>query len=176
MLYIRADFVSFLKKHLVIGQFFRSRFWLVEIAHWRFVKSGWLFHKVKQWRSRLVAGWVTAVLDFVEDPTNAEALHGILVCVFLLFLLFFVVVFVVVVVVIVFVVFFYRFWEIPSSSLSSFNSTALRKHAYLNILKFLPPKTENFQMKNSDNFHISAQNIDCGTRSNCLADLCFEQK
>ena len=31
------------------------------------------------------------------------------------------------------------------------------------ILKFLPPKNENFQIKNSDNFHISAQNIDCGT-------------
>ena len=39
---------------------------------------------------------------------------------------------------------------------------ALRKHAYSNILKTLPPKTENFQMKNSDIFHISAQNIDCG--------------
>ena len=38
----------------------------------------------------------------------------------------------------------------------------LRKYAYSNILKFLPPKNENFQMKNSDNFHISAQNIDCG--------------
>ena len=24
-----------------------------------------------------------------------------------------------------------------------------------------PPKTENFQIKNSDIFHISAQNIDC---------------
>ena len=24
------------------------------------------------------------------------------------------------------------------------------------------PKTENFQIKNSDIFHISAQNIDCG--------------
>ena len=38
----------------------------------------------------------------------------------------------------------------------------LRKHAYSNILNFLPPKNENFQMKNSDNFHISAQNIDYG--------------
>ena len=28
--------------------------------------------------------------------------------------------------------------------------------------KFYDQKTENFQMKNSDNFHISAQNIDCG--------------
>ena len=39
---------------------------------------------------------------------------------------------------------------------------SLRKHAYSNILKILPPKNENFQMKNSDIFHISAQNIDCG--------------
>ena len=38
----------------------------------------------------------------------------------------------------------------------------LRKHAYLNILKILPPKNENFQIKNSDIFHISAENIDCG--------------
>ena len=38
----------------------------------------------------------------------------------------------------------------------------LRKHAYSNILKILLPKTENFQIKkNSDIFHISAQNIDC---------------
>ena len=28
--------------------------------------------------------------------------------------------------------------------------------------KFQLQKTENFQMKNSDIFHISAQNIDCG--------------
>ena len=28
----------------------------------------------------------------------------------------------------------------------------LQKHAYSNILKFLPPKNENLQMKNSDNF------------------------
>ena len=39
---------------------------------------------------------------------------------------------------------------------------SLRKHAYSNILKILPQKTENFQIKNSDIFHISAQNIDCG--------------
>ena len=32
----------------------------------------------------------------------------------------------------------------------------LRKHAYSNILK----KKENFQIKKSDIFHISAQNID----------------
>ena len=39
---------------------------------------------------------------------------------------------------------------------------ALRKHAYSNILKILPSKNENFQIKNTDIFHISAQNIDCG--------------
>ena len=40
---------------------------------------------------------------------------------------------------------------------------SLRKQAYSNILKILPPKNENFQIKNSDIFfYISAQNIDCG--------------
>ena len=39
---------------------------------------------------------------------------------------------------------------------------SLRKHAYSNKLKILPPKNENFQTKNSDICHISAQNIDCG--------------
>ena len=62
--------------------------------------------------------------------------------------------------------------------------TTLQKHAYSNILKILPPKNENFQIKKSDIFHISAQNIDCGTRQNRLGEavltsthnLCFEQK
>ena len=40
--------------------------------------------------------------------------------------------------------------------------SSLRKHAYSNILKILLPKNENFQLKISDIFHISAQNIDCG--------------
>ena len=38
----------------------------------------------------------------------------------------------------------------------------LRKHAYSNTLKILPPKNDNFSEKNSDIFYISAQNIDCG--------------
>ena len=38
---------------------------------------------------------------------------------------------------------------------------SFRKHAYSNILKILPPKTDFFQIKNIDIFHISAQNIDC---------------
>ena len=39
---------------------------------------------------------------------------------------------------------------------------SLRKHAYSNIQKIFPPKNEKFQIKISDIFHISAQNIDCG--------------
>ena len=39
---------------------------------------------------------------------------------------------------------------------------SLRKHAYSNILKILPPKNENFSDKKSDISHVSAQNIDCG--------------
>ena len=39
---------------------------------------------------------------------------------------------------------------------------SLRKHAYSNILKILqPPKKGKFSDKNSDIFHIPAQNIDC---------------
>ena len=46
----------------------------------------------------------------------------------------------------------------------SAKTCSLRKQAYSNILKILPPKkkTENFQIKNLIFFHISAQNIDCG--------------
>ena len=36
------------------------------------------------------------------------------------------------------------------------------KTSYSNILKILQPKKENFQIKHSDIFQISAQNIDCG--------------
>ena len=39
---------------------------------------------------------------------------------------------------------------------------SLRKHAYSNILKILPPKNWKFLDKKIDIFHISAQNIDCG--------------
>ena len=39
---------------------------------------------------------------------------------------------------------------------------SLRKQAYSNILKILPPKNENSQIKNSDILHISDKNIDCG--------------
>ena len=38
----------------------------------------------------------------------------------------------------------------------------LRKHAYSNILKISPAKTENFSDKKLWYFHISTQNIDCG--------------
>ena len=42
------------------------------------------------------------------------------------------------------------------------SNISLRKHAYSSIQKISPPKTEKFQTKNSDIFHISSQNIDCG--------------
>ena len=38
----------------------------------------------------------------------------------------------------------------------------LHKHAYSNILEILQSKKENFQIRNSDIFHISPQNTDCG--------------
>ena len=38
---------------------------------------------------------------------------------------------------------------------------SLRKQAYSNIQKISPPKTESFQIKNSDIFNIFAQNIYC---------------
>ena len=41
-------------------------------------------------------------------------------------------------------------------------TVSLRKHVYSNILKILPSKNENLQIKSSEIFHISAPNIDCG--------------
>ena len=38
----------------------------------------------------------------------------------------------------------------------------IMKTCLSNIPKILPPKNENFQIKNSDIFQDSAQNIDCG--------------
>ena len=52
--------------------------------------------------------------------------------------------------------------RMPQRQLYPWNGLSLRKHAYSNILRILPPKYKNFQMKNSDIFLISAQNIDCG--------------
>ena len=52
-------------------------------------------------------------------------------------------------------------WRALESLTKRAEEKSLRKHAYPNILKILPPKNENFRMKNSDIFHISAQNIDC---------------
>ena len=48
------------------------------------------------------------------------------------------------------------------SRITMADMSSLRKHAYSNILKISPPKTLKFSDKNSDIFHISAQNIDCG--------------
>ena len=42
------------------------------------------------------------------------------------------------------------------------NFRPLQKHTYSNILNILQPQKRNiFHLKNSDIFHISAQNIDC---------------
>ena len=44
-----------------------------------------------------------------------------------------------------------------------FSACSLRKHAYSNILKISPPKTENFQMKKTLMFFIFLlKNRDCG--------------
>ena len=47
-----------------------------------------------------------------------------------------------------------KFWPITNIT--------LRKHAYSNILKILPPKKGTYSDKKSDIFYIPAQNIDCG--------------
>ena len=53
------------------------------------------------------------------------------------------------------------FWRECSSDPLLFVYTHYKKKAYSNKEKISPPKTENFQIKNSI-FHISAQSIDCG--------------
>ena len=58
-------------------------------------------------------------------------------------------------------------WELSYIKLTKYiislhNYKTLRKHAYSNVLKIIQPKKENFQIKFSDIFHISAQNIHCG--------------
>ena len=50
-----------------------------------------------------------------------------------------------------------------TASLEALQCEALHyKNKPVQILNILQPKKENFQIKNSDIFHISAQNIDCG--------------
>ena len=58
----------------------------------------------------------------------------------------------------VFLLFLHSLFPCPAA----FLPFSLRKHAYSNILKILPPKNENFQIKNSYILHISDQNKDCG--------------
>ena len=52
---------------------------------------------------------------------------------------------------------FLRTWGILS-----FCKMYYKKHAYSNILKIFQPKNENFQIKNTVIFNVSAQNRDCG--------------
>ena len=54
------------------------------------------------------------------------------------------------------------FWAPNGSSVTIINFQTLRKRAYANILKFSPQNIWKFSDKNSDIFHISAQNIYCG--------------
>ena len=39
---------------------------------------------------------------------------------------------------------------------------SITKTRLFKYTEILPPKNENFQIKNSNIFHVSAQNIDCG--------------
>ena len=50
---------------------------------------------------------------------------------------------------------------VADSSEQRMGLITIRKHAYSNLLKILPPKTEIFQVK-IDIFHISPQNMECG--------------
>ena len=53
-------------------------------------------------------------------------------------------------------------WTTGPRTLDETHSSALRKQAYSNILKIYHQKMAIFQIRKSDIFHISAQNIDCG--------------
>ena len=57
--------------------------------------------------------------------------------------------------------FFFFFFFFLRNLKNIYILVTLRKQAYSNILKILPPKWK-FSDKNSDIFYISAQNIDCG--------------
>ena len=52
--------------------------------------------------------------------------------------------------------------NLPRNQKEERRGITFRKHAYSNILKISPPKTESFQTRFWFFFHISAQNIDCG--------------
>ena len=69
-------------------------------------------------------------------------------------------------------------WILQNGSLASKYPDAtlkfpLQKHAYSNKLKNSPPKTGNFQIKNSDIFHISAQNRKGEAVLTSTHNLCF---
>ena len=57
------------------------------------------------------------------------------------------------------------------TNINTTTKNTLRKQAYSNILKISPPKTENFSIKNSDMFHISAQKLEAVLTS--THNLCF---
>ena len=59
-------------------------------------------------------------------------------------------------------IFFLVILYLPLIQEGQLSVSTLRKYAYSNKKKISPPKSENFQIKNSDIYQISAQNIDCG--------------
>ena len=56
----------------------------------------------------------------------------------------------------------FHLWSFAKSADRSLCTSQFWKHAYSNIMKISPPKTESFQIKIPIFFHISAQIIDCG--------------
>ena len=59
----------------------------------------------------------------------------------------------------------FQFWVVKFSMY-------LNRRVFVMILQILSPKNENFQMKNSDYFHVSAQRGD----SNVYPQSMFDQK
>ena len=56
----------------------------------------------------------------------------------------------------------YDFVNGPVEELQANQSESITKTRLFKYIKNFTTKNENFQMKNSDIFHISAQNINCG--------------
>ena len=52
--------------------------------------------------------------------------------------------------------------QVGCSLLAIFTLKTISKTRLFKYTEIFPQKNENFQIKNSDIFHISAQNIDCG--------------
>ena len=53
-------------------------------------------------------------------------------------------------------------FTVETNAIILHDSVVISGDNYENILKIIQTKNENFQIKNSDIFHISALNMDCG--------------